>query len=215
MTFRTSFAAILILSSASGCNAQAEGMGGERYRIPADNLLRNTFAGQYVEFVYGSVAPWHDEIGLLFDTQEVGRTIPGFHTQTPGYMGIVNASPSAVIGPIDPNSNFGELLAENVARLETKKPLAPFGGSEFFWPSDSMSMFSLSAAGGKWHRDDLFPPACRTANTQGGGTYHSCTFRLRRDGFDLSFHLNGVNVAYADEYADFVLAKLESWRIKD
>ena len=91
----------------------------------------------------------------------------------------------------------------------------PFGDSKFHWPVDSKSLFHLSAADGEWHRDDMLPPGCTTANTQDDDHYYSCLFTIERGGFELSFWLNGVNVAYADDFADYVLTKLASWKVED
>ncbi|HEY6816927.1 MAG TPA: hypothetical protein VI168_15430, partial [Croceibacterium sp.] len=118
---------------------------------------------------------------------------------------------SVIVEPSLPTSNFDEMLAANVARLDQAQDFVPYGDSGLFWPKASVSMFQLAAAQGTWDRGDLLPPGCRTASTQDGGRYHSCTFRLRRDGFEFSFSLNGENVSFADEYADFVRAKLDSW----
>jgi len=194
------------------CGAQAEETGGESYRIPSENLLMNTFAGQFVRNVY-RLPETGGELGLVFTGEEVAQAIPGFHSRTQGYIGLVDASPSVVVRHAGPSSKFEEALEENVKRLEGARGLVPYRDSGYFWNPDSESLFDLLAEDGGWHRDDLIPPGCRIANTQDGGTYHSCLFSLRRDGFEYSFWLSGENVGLADKYADFVRTKLESWKV--
>lgn len=189
-------------------------MGNTHYRIPSENLLMNTFAGEYVRFVYGSAAPeGQNEVGLVFNGKEVAAAIPGFKSRTQGYLGLVDARQSVVVSLADASSNFDETLAQNVARLDPSEGFVAFGDSGFYRPANDDSIFNLAAENGSWHRDDLLPPGCRTAQTSGGDIYYSCLFRLRRDGFEFGFSLNGENLAFADEYADFVRAKLESWKV--
>jgi hypothetical protein len=77
-------------------------------------------------------------------------------------------------------------------------------------------MFSLLQRDGQWSRKDLIPPGCTSApNQDRSSRYDNCLFSIQRNGFDLSFWLSGENVAYADPFADFVLRKLASWRVKE
>ncbi len=194
------------------CGAEAQDIGGERYRIPPENLLMNTFAGQFVRDVY-RMPETDGELGLVFTGEEVAEAIPGFHSRTQGYIGLVDASPSAGVRRAGPFSNFGEALQANVERLEDGHELVPYPDSTYFWNPDSKGLFDLVSEDGGWHRDDLIPPGCTMAQAEDGKAYHSCLFRLRRDGFEYSFWLSGENVNFADKYADFVRTKLESWRV--
>lgn len=198
----------------SACGAQAEEIGREHYRIPRENLLMNTFAGEYVRFVYGRTVPeGRNEVGLIFTGTEVADAIPGFRSRTQGYPGLVDASPSVVVSLADETSNFDEMLAQHVARLDPSQGFVPFGESGFYRPKTDDNLFQLALQNGSWERGDLLPPSCRTSQAADGGTYHSCSFRLRRDGLEYGFSLSGENVAYVDEYADFVRAKLDSWKV--
>ncbi|HEY6816236.1 MAG TPA: hypothetical protein VI168_11900, partial [Croceibacterium sp.] len=125
---------------ASACGAGAEQAEGQQYRIPAENLLRNTFAGEYVRFVYGgSVPDDENQIGLVFTGDEVAAAIPGFRSRTQGYLGLVDESPSVIVEPSLPTSNFDEMLAANVARLDQAQDFVPYGDSGLFWPKASVS----------------------------------------------------------------------------
>lgn len=197
------------------CGVAAEELGGDRYRIPPENLLMNTFAGEYVRFAYGGTVPeGQNDVGLVFKGQEVAAAIPGFKSRTQGYVGLVDASPSVVVS-LSAGSNFREMLAQNVARLDPSQEFVRFGDSEFYRPNADDSMFQLAAENGTWSRDDMLPPNCRTAQTREGGTYHSCAFRLRREGFEFGFSLSGENIGFADKFADFVREKLESWKVSE
>lgn len=207
-------AAALLAVLAAGCGAQAEELGGERYRIPSENLLSNTFAGEYVRFIYGNVAPeGANVVGLVFTGKEVAEAIPGFRSRTQGYLGLVDASPSAVVEPAGPHSNFDDAFAQNVARLDHSGAWTRYADTNYHWQPDSAGLFDLATEDGGWERGDLLPPGCTIAETQDGRNYHSCLFRLRRDGLEYSFRLSGENVVHADAFADFVRAKLDSWKL--
>jgi len=209
------FSGMLLAALLAGCGARAEEMGGQRYRIPSENLLTNTFATQFVDFIYGGTVPAAQGIGLVFTGKEVADAIPGFRSRTQGYPGLIDASPSAVVEPAGPHSNFDEALAQNVARLNPFGAWTRYRDTAYYWQPDSEGLFNLAVEDGGWRRNDLIPPGCRIAETQDGGTYHSCLFSMRRDGFEYSFWLNGENVAHAAAFADFVRAKLDSWKVTD
>jgi len=205
---------LLIALAATACEPGAAQDTAARYDIPSENLLTSTFAGEYVSFVYGdAVASDDNQIGLVFEGKEVAAAIPGFKARAQGYIGLVDARPSAVVETVTATSNFDEMLVANVERAQTTDPLVRYKETDLFWNPKSVGMFDLTDQNGGWHREDMLPPGCRIAETQFGGEYHSCLFRLQRDGFEYSFHLNGENVAFADAYADFVRAKLDSWKI--
>lgn len=205
---------LLILLVATACGVGGAQSTGERYDIPPENLLKNTFAGEYVEFIYGDVvATDGNQVGLVFEGEEVAVAIPGFHTRTQGYLGLIDESPSAVVGPILATSNFDELLVANVERLDTSRTLTRYGDTDFFWDVESRGNFDLSDEGGTWLRDDMLPPGCTISQTQSGEEYHSCLFRMESDGLEYSIWLSGENISFADEFVAFVRAKLDSWKV--
>ena len=106
----------------------------DRYDIPAENLLMNTFAGEYVTFTYGgALASDANQIGLVFAGAEVAAAIPGFKAKTQGYIGPVDASPSVVVERVPDKSNFQSALVTNVQRATTSDKLTRYGQTNFFW----------------------------------------------------------------------------------
>ena len=176
----------------------------------------DTFAGKYVAFVYGDAVPdTGDDIGLVFTGKEVADAIPGFQRRTQGYIGLVDASPSVVVQPAKPNSNFDEILARSLMEMDSTAELTPFGESGLYRPVNDEKTFVLSDKDGGWQRADLLPPHCRISNTQDGGTYESCLFTLRREGLEYSFSIKGENIAFADKFVDFVQSRLSDWQVAD
>lgn len=186
----------------------------DRYDIPAENLLMNTFAGEYVTFTYGgALASDANQIGLVFAGAEVAAAIPGFKAKTQGYIGPVDASPSVVVERVPDKSNFQSALVTNVQRATTSDKLTRYGQTNFFWDVGSRGMFDLLDEEGDWKRNDMLPPACMISETQDGGEYHTCLFSIRRNGFEYSFQLHGENLEYAELFVDFVRAKLDHWKM--
>ena len=203
---------ILLLLGA--CKALAASEKIDRYDIPAENLLMNTFAGEYVTFVYGDAAASDDnQVGLVFTAAEVAAAVPGFTARTQGYIGLVEARPNVIVEPVSTKSNFHSTLVARVQRAKRSQNLTRYGQTDFYWNANSQGVFDLLDDEGGWKRTDMLPPACRISQTRDGGEYHSCLFRMRRDGFEYLFRLHGENIEQADEYVDFVRVKLDSWKM--
>ena len=135
---------LLILLFLGAFKATAATKEVDRYDIPAENLLMNTFAGEYVTFTYGgALASDANQIGLVFAGAEVAAAIPGFKAKTQGYIGPVDASPSVVVERVPDKSNFQSALVTNVQRATTSDKLTRYGQTNFFWDVGSRGMFDL------------------------------------------------------------------------
>ena len=206
---------VLLPLTLTGCDSAVQLAPGETYRIPRQPDLQNTFAADFVRLAYGaSDSP--GEIGIVFTGKEVAAAIPGFKAEVQGYPGLVDSSPSVVVGKLDraTNTNFDAALQRLMEQQIKEAELEPYQGSEFSKPRDENIMFDLQDAGGGWSRTDMTPPGCHRSPAQDAALhYDSCLFRVRRKGYDLSFWLNGENVRHADAFTDFALRKLSGWRV--
>jgi hypothetical protein len=212
MKLTTRAVAVACALLAAACTAKAEPVDGVAYQIPAKNLLRNTFAAEFVRLQYGRSED-AGELGLVFSGAELAAAIPGYNATAIGYVGPFDNSTGVIVTTAGNVSNFDEFLSERVAELALDQPLERYRDTEFGIRPESSVLWQLLEPDGRWRRGDMLPPSCRQSKNEDGTTRDSCHFRVKRDGFEFTFSLRGDDVDQADELVDFVLANLKKWEV--